>query len=316
MEFIKDHELLKEIDPEEPYRRRKDDEKTSISWGQRKLLLTLVSFLSNHLNKNVKNPVFVYAGAAPGINIGIASKLFPQITWHLYDPAKFKLKTDLDKKIIVYQKRFTDETAKYWGQKQQKNGNIYFISDIRTADYTKTKDLNDNEKQILQDMELQKRWVEIIRPCKSHLKFRLPYTIPNLPNEVNYFDGIIYKQSFAPQTTTETRLVLTSPNFNYKTYSCEKYQSQMFYHNTVIRENNKYQNDFMDPPELLDDYDCCCEISIWKDYLIYLEKEITKEEILKLSRDATKLLTQGRKYADTLSYLRSNPQAIKNRNFK
>jgi hypothetical protein len=316
MEFAKENELLKDTDPEEPYRRRKDEEKTSISWGQRKLLMTLVSFIANHIPKNTDKPVILYCGAAPGVGIGIAARLFPSISWHLYDPAPFKIKTDYNRKIVVYQKKFTDEIAHYWASIQEKEGNIYFISDIRTADYTKAKDLEDNEKQIMGDMELQKKWVEIIKPCKSQLKFRLPYTLPNLPLEIEYFDGVVYKQPWVCQTSTETRLVLTSPQIIYKKYSCEKYQSQLFYHNIVVREKNKYINPFIDEPELLDDYDSCCEVSIWKDYLNYIGKEITKENVIQLSRNATKLLTQGRKYADTLSYLRSNPQAIKKRNFE
>lgn len=315
MEFTKDDELLKDIDPEEPYQRRKDEDKTSISWGQRKLLMTLVSFLSKHVEKE-KPITVVYAGASPGVNIGIAAELFKNISWHLYDPAPFKIKTNVKKKIIIYQKKFTDEIAEYWANIQMKDDNVYFICDIRTADYTKSKDLSHNEKQIMEDMELQKKWVEIIKPCKSQLKFRLPYTLPDFPLEIEYFDGIIYKQPYSLQMSTETRLVLTSPNFTYKKYSCEKYQSQLFYHNIVIREKNKYINLFQDEPELLDDYDSCCEILIWKDYLNYIEKEITKDNVIALSRKATKLLTKGRKYADTLNYLRSNPRAIKKRNFE
>ena len=164
-------------------------------------------------------------------------------------------------------------------------------------------------------MALQRRWVEIIRPSKAHLKFRLPYTIPDWPLEIEYFEGIIYKQPYSPQTSTETRLVLTSPKLKYKKYSTEKYQSQLFYHNIYIREKINYLNPFMDEPELLNDYDSCCEISIWKDYLSYREVEITRDNIITFSRNATKLLTNGRKYSDTLSYLRENPRAIKDRNF-
>jgi hypothetical protein len=311
--FLKEYELLKDTANEEPYRRRNNEEKTSISWGQRKLLLSLVSFLSKHLDKDIKNPRVIYAGASPGIGIGIAAKLFPNVTFHLYDPAPFQIKTK--DKVILYRKKFTNEIAQFWAEKQKQDNNILFISDIRTADYTKAKDLEDNENQIMQDMQLQKTWVEIIKPCKTQLKFRLPYTLPGFPNEVEYFDGLIYLQCFCPQTSTETRLVLESPNLVYKKYSCEKYQSQLFYHNIVIREKNKYINEYQDPPEILDDYDSCCEISIWKDYLTYINKEINKDNIIELSRNATKFLTAGRKYSDTLAYLRSNPRAIKDRNF-
>lgn len=319
MLFTKQDELLREKDSEEPYRRRKDEEKKSISWGQRKLLLTLVSFLSNHLESFTNRYVILYTGAAPGVNIGIVAQLFPNVTFHCYDPSSFKIKTDLKKRIIVYQKKFTDELAHYWSKIQEKDRNIYLVSDIRTADYTKTESLAENEKQIMSDMELQKRWVEIIKPCKAHLKFRLPYTIPNLPLEIEYFDGILYKQPYAPSTSTETRLVVDlTDGLKYKKYSCEKYQSQMFYHNIVIREKWTYDNEYMDEPEILNDFDSCCEISIWKDYLRFSsvsDENINKESVIALTRKATKLLTKGRKYSDTLSYLRENPQAIKKRNF-
>lgn len=311
MLFEKDDIILKENDPQEDYRRRNDDEKKSISWGQRKLLLTLLNFILDHCLE-VENPILLYCGAAPGVNIGIVASLFPQFTFHLYDPAKFKIKTNIKKKIIVYNKKFTDEIAEFWSKKE----NVIFVSDIRTADYTKAKDLNENEDQILFDMEMQKRWVEIIKPIKSQLKFRLNYTGDGRKNELEYFDGIIYKQCFPPQTSTETRLVLTSPDLKYKTYNCEKYESQMFYHNVNIREKNKYENEIVDGEELINDWDSCCEVEIWKKYLQITGKEVSKENILNLSRNATILLNKGKKHQDTLSYLRDNPQSIKNRNFK
>ena len=310
MLFSKDDMFLNDTHPEEEYRRRKDEEKKSISWGQRKLLLTLVSFLSEHCME-IEKGIIVYAGASPGVNISIAAELFPEFTFHLYDPAKFKIKTNFSKKIVVYNKKFTDEVATYWSKKN--TGNIIFISDIRTADYTKAKDLNENEDQILSDMEQQKRWVEIIKPVKSHLKFRLNYTGDGRPEQMEYFKGLIYKQPYAPNTSSETRLVLTSPDLEYITYNCKKYESQMFYHNVVVREQNKYETDEVDGKELVNDWDSLCEIEIWKKYLEVSQDERTVNE---LSESATKLLTKNRKYQDTLSYLRENPQAIKNRNFK
>jgi len=192
---------------------------------------------------------------------------------------------------------------------------VIFVSDIRTADYTKAKDLNENEDQILYDMEMQKKWVEIIKPVKSQLKFRLNYTGDGRKNELEYFDGIIYKQCFPPQTSTETRLVL-SENLKYKTYDCKKYESQMFYHNINIREKNKYENEIVDGEELINDWDCCYEVEIWKKYLEMTGKEVNKENVLNLSKNATTLLNKDKKYKDSLSYLRDNPQSIKNRNFK
>ena len=193
---------------------------------------------------------------------------------------------------------------------------IIFISDIRTADYTKAKDLAENEDQIMLDMEMQRRWVEIIRPIRSQLKFRLSYVLEGRNPEYEYFDGIIYRQALSPQTSTETRLVLLNNEFKYRKYDCNKYEKQLFYHNAVVRETIKYDNPEADGVELINDWDSKCEVVIWKDFLAFHGKEISRENILYYSTEATRLLNIDKKVPDTLSYLRSNPRAIKNRNFK
>ena len=314
MEFQQKDLFLNSDDPEEEYRRREDDVKKAISWGQRKLLLTVTQFLTYFLDlETTPNPVVVYAGAASGINIAIISTLFPEVEWHLYDPAKFKVKkTD---KIHLYQQCFTNKTAEEWADKD-----IYFISDIRTADYVKAKDLDDNEKRIVKDMNMQKKWVEIMKPVKSQLKFRLPYSGGNRPNKVRYFSGIVIKQCWAPQTSTETRLVV-GQKLKYKNWNCKKYEYQLFYHNVIIRENNHYLNPFtnqlegVDPPELMTDWDSRCEVQVWMDYLSFRKAAVTQDNVMALSRLATSKITEDRKYKDTLEYLRLNPRAIKMRNF-
>jgi len=308
------------------YRRRNEEEKTSVSWGQRKLLLTLIQFLTRHWDPvQVPKPVIVYAGAAPGINIGIVSQLFPEADFHLYDPAQFKIKPikkSGEGSITLYQQYFTDEDAKRWAGRND----VYFISDIRTADYTQSKDLDDNESQITKDMEMQMQWYLIIQPIKAHLKFRLPYTGGNRPSKVNYLRGKVYKQPWSPQTTTETRLV---PDGNdIITWDCQIYQDQMFHHNVIIREQYKYkiqssnskdvicENIFIDYPELLNEWDSIAEAKIWEEYLI---KRIGKSDInsiVNLSRLATTKLTANSKVKvkDSISSLRSKPQSIKIRN--
>jgi hypothetical protein len=319
--FVYDNCILTDTNSELPYHRRKDEEKKSIAYGQRKLLLTLLSFVSEYIVPRLKelkqqnlSPIIVYAGAAPGVNIQLVAEYYSQFNfeWHLYDPGTFKITTDLSKKFIIYNKKFDDNVAKFWAQNNK--GNIFFISDIRTADYTKCKDLEENEHQILNDMNLQKHWVEIIKPIVSHLKFRLPYSIESTPKEIIYFDGVIYFQPYSPQTSTETRLVVTDP-FSTKSYSCQKYEAQLFYHNVITREQKKYQNEFADGIELIDDHDSCLEIWIWSKFLESIGKEVNKENILRFSQEATIKLSKGKKGIDTLKYLRDHPQAIKKRNF-
>jgi hypothetical protein len=307
-------------DPELAYRRRKDEEKKTIHWGQRKLLLSLVQFLTLFWNpKKVSNPKIVYAGAAPGTNIGIVSMLFPEVEFHLYDPAPFKIEPN--ERIHLYQQYFTDADAKKWANRSD----IYFISDIRTADYTKAKDLDENENQIMKDMEMQMVWFNIIDPVEGQLKFRPPYTGGNRPDRIEYFYGYVFKQPWAPQTTTETRLVPVrndSKKWFIASWSAQKYQDQMFHHNVMVRESYRYENPFtkdekfIDSPELLNDWDSLTETQIWLDYLQKRTGIADKTAIIALSRLITDKLSDGSKHKDTLYLLRSNPQFIKQRNFK
>ena len=318
--FEKTDLFLNPTDVEMAYRRRKDEEKLSIHWGQRKLLLTLVQFLTLFWNpKKTPKPIVVYAGAAPGTNIKTVSMLFPEIEFHLYDPSPFKIKNS--DKIHIYQQYFTDDDAKKWSGRND----VYFVSDIRTADYTKAKNLDENEDQIMKDMEMQMRWFAIINPVEGHLKFRPPYTGGNRPPRINYLYGYILKQPWAPQTTTESRLVPVRDeqgNWTYPSWSAQKYQDQMFFHNVVIRESYRYNNPFtndltpIDIPELLNDWDSLCETQIWMDYLTVRTGKYDKESVIALSRLITDKLSEGSKYKDNLSLLRSKPQFIKQRNYR
>lgn len=318
-EFGEEDLILDQFHAEEPYRRRKDEEKKSIAYGQRKLFLMLLYFVSKYVSPYLgeKKCIIVYAGAAPGNNIKIVADLFrfKNLEWHLYDPAAFRISTDLKNNFFIYRKKFTDETALYW--KNINQDNIFFISDIRTADYTRANNLEENETEIITDMNLQKKWVEIISPKISFLKFRLPYAIPNVPSHFKYFGGILYKQPFAPQTSTECRLCVTDIT-KLEEYDCRKYESQMFYHNVIIRENFVFDNKYADREELTNDYDCSAETFIWNKYLENISRNnfanLANLNVKELSENLTNELSKGKKNIDTLSFLRKNPQHIKNRN--
>ena len=317
--FDRKYLCISSSDPEMPYRRRKDEEKKSIRWGQRKLCLTLVQFLTLFWDpKKVPKPDVVYAGAAPGNNIAIVSQLFPEVEFHLYDPRPFKIKPT--EKIHIYQQYFTDKTAREWANRSD----VYFVSDIRTADYTKEKNLDKNEEEILDDMMAQMRWYIIIGPVHGHFKLRPPYTGGNRPSEIEYLAGYIFKQPWAPQTSTEARLVpyKSADGSDMIMWSCQKYQDQMFHHNVVVREKHRYINpitndkDNIDYPELLNDWDSTAETQIWIDYLNKRTGKAEPMSVKALSRLITHKITENSKYKDTLSILRSDPQSIKMRNIK
>ena len=317
-QYTKADLFVNPTDPQLPYRRRNDEEKTSVHWGQRKLLLTLVQFLTLFWDpRKIKKPVVVYAGAAPGTNIGIVSTLFPEVEFHLYDPAPFKIKSN--EKIHLYQQYFTDNDAARWTGRSD----ILFISDIRTADYTKTKNLDENEAQIMKDMDMQMRWFTIINPVSGQLKFRPPYTGGTRPAHIKYLYGYVFRQPWAPQTTTEGRLVpVRGPDGKWLSiaWSTQKYQDQMFHLNVIVRETYKYVNPFdqsnkpIDSPELLNDWDSRTEAQIWIDYLMKRTGNAGKQTVVALSRLITKQLTDGSRYKDTLQLLRSKPRSIKHRN--
>src|SRR5437588_8435378 len=60
----------------------------NLHWGQRKLLNSEIDFLTNHTDSKT-NYICVYAGAADGQHMPYLSSLFKNISFHLYDPAKF-----------------------------------------------------------------------------------------------------------------------------------------------------------------------------------------------------------------------------------
>jgi len=155
--------------PRTSYRRRNSDGKSVIHWGQRKLLLSEIEFLT--LYGDLSSTV-VYAGAAPGSHITKLSDMFPDLKFILYDPNDFdpKLKSPkYEKKIEIVQKYFLDETAKKF-----ENDGVLFISDIRTANWHKMKE-EDVQERVREDNKWMKDWVLLMKPKKAMLKFKVPY---------------------------------------------------------------------------------------------------------------------------------------------
>lgn len=298
--FTGDSLFLKKADPRMKYYRRDKEDKKAIHFGQRKLLLSEIWFIVNYIVecKDINQAHVVYAGAADGTHIAILADLFPTLIFHLYDPRKFRINST--NKIFIYNQYFTNKDALYWKEQQKINNNIFFISDIRTADY-KSMSSEANENTIISDNKLQEKWVKIIKPTAAFCKYRPPYPIHEKYKKFIYLDGLIFKQPWAPQTSTETRLVLIkgqNNKFDYKEYDTELYQDQMFYHNTIIREQFHYAieniQDNIDAPELLNDWDSAAEYHILQQYFLSKNSDDTDliEKIRQLSRQITERLLQ------------------------
>jgi hypothetical protein len=308
--------LLNPDDPERKYRVIPRDQRKNVHYGQRKLFLMKLFFFIRYWDiSKIARPKVVYAGAAPGHSIPLLSMLMPEIEFHLYDPSKFGISAS--PKIRLYNALFDKEIAKTWANRDD----IFFISDIRNSDYdpegrgeiTEKK----NESYIVEDMFLQQEWYNTIRPVKALLKLRLPYAYKFIPKYFRYLAGYVLKQPWAPQMTSETRLVPIG--YDICDYDVEKYGNQMFYFNTVIRETVKYSipgTDFngqdIDPPELTSSFDSTLEFSIIREYLRRqgLPEEGLESEVIKLSRLLTLELNKYRSDPVSLNILRTNAVTI------
>lgn len=224
--------------------------KPSLHWGQLKLFLSEVEFLTKVIDDaGDRDIVFVYAGAAPGDHIEYLHGLFKNIQFELYDPNKFVVRdSDMIKTHVQF---FTDKDAQFW---KDNIGNRYlaFCSDIRSEPAT--------PKNVAENMKMQLEWWKIMNPHLSMFKFRLPW----IPGKTEWPAGEIYIQAYPGPTSTETRLIVKK-NAEVIYYDNQQYEDACFYHNTHNR-TYKYPNEFHDIG--LDDcYDCQSFIQIMKQYI-------------------------------------------------
>ncbi len=239
--------------PRLKYHRRNNELKLTLHWGQLKLMLTEVEFLTLVLKENPVLPIYmVYAGAAPGNHILYLSELFPTVHFELYDPNEFQIQdTDMIKTHVQF---FRDEDAKQWNVTDKY---VVFVSDIRTEPAT--------EEMVMRDMEMQKGWYQMMNPELSMFKFRLPWS----PGTTQYLDGEIYIQPFPGPTSTETRLIVRK-NAQIVDYDNTKYEEQLFHHNTI--ERNQCHEHVLGNVNIETDgidncYDCAAFIHIISEYI-------------------------------------------------
>jgi hypothetical protein len=120
------------------------------------------------------------------------------------------------------------------------------------------------EEDVDNDMEMQKKWVLLARPRASMLKFRLRYKTGD--PIVKYLGGEVRLQAWAPVTSSETRLIVTS--FEDHKYVVADYDSQLFYNNRILRDWVSFDHGI--PYNLvkgLDScFDCALEAHMWRKY--------------------------------------------------
>lgn len=266
-----------------PYRERHNQFKTNIHWGQRKLLLSCIQFLAKYHTLSSR---VIYAGAAPGTNVLILAFMFPNLTFDLYDPKDFDKKLYGHSRINIYQQYFVDETAE-----QYKSAGVLFWSDIRTGSIHD----EDFEDQVIENNNMQLRWHQIMKPAKAMYKFRLPYEA----GKTKYMQGKIWLQVWAPETSTETRLIV-SANPKMKIYDNKNYEQRLFFFNLITRQWGYYQHD-VEYSVLCCCFDCRAEVEILGEYYRRVKKtpeDKLPQKICRLSNKISLSLSSRR----TLKY--------------
>ena len=197
------------------YRPRSDDEnRTTVHFGQRKLFLSELEFLTRFSkelecdltgNEELK-VVLIYAGAAPCCHISMLADMFPFVKFVLIDPAEFNIGDALNNKMVETRREyFTDDMAKEMRIKYADYIRL-FVSDIRVFGPGSTNNEKLEEK-VEEDMVAQERWYKLLEPKLTMLKFRLPYVgeEKDRKTKMEYLDGDVYFQVWPAGLSSETR---------------------------------------------------------------------------------------------------------------
>jgi hypothetical protein len=286
--------------PAMPYTERPDEDRTPLHYGQLKLFLAELRFLTSHTTACTGDPLtVVYAGAAPGHHIPHLARCFPSCQFLLYDPAPFcaELARAPPANVAAHQAFFTEEEATALSAAREGGPAptpLVFISDVRTGR---------EEDYVEEDMARQEGWVRLLRPAVSMVKFRLPWRA----GQTRYLDGDVLLPAYAPLTSTECRLVTSEalalgPG---RLYENQEYEQACAFHNTVGRVRCYAHEVAL---EGLDHcHDCSMFVSLAGEYLRRTAEPATPAAVGAFMRAALAAFGTGRTLAT--EYARSSNRA-------
>jgi hypothetical protein len=202
-----------------------------------------------------------------------------------------EINANKDTKVFIIENIFTIDLAKRLKLYLDKaNVKFAFWSDIRT---NLVDDAYPTELDIYWNSAQQLTWVDILKPTKTMLKFRCPYSVEpdlslvaKLDNEEHlryckdkfkldfiedyknkkfrYIDGDAYIQPWCGQNSTETRLVFSDVVI--REYDLYDWENKLRYYNINDRIS-KYSGFKTNQKECIDNCgDCALEAIIWDDY--------------------------------------------------
>lgn len=282
--------------PQLPYRRRKGELKTVCHWGQRKLLMSEIEFLTNYTNPG-RDSLIVYAGAAPGSHLAYLCRLFPRVIFECVGNALYTCKAS--NAIRLRREELTPQVAAEYADRNT-YPHVLFISDVRAAD----PDEGESDAQIRREMSDQMSAHNAIRPEASMLKFRLSWQ----PGVTPYLDGRVHLPIWGPVTTSESRLVVER-GAGMRDWDNTVYESQMFQFNTHTRVAlypHPVPSQHVGAEGLCHCYDCTAELHVLKEYLSKFHKERVDEyspeeleqELCSMVQDVTKACSSKRTLLD------------------
>jgi len=201
----------------------------------RKEDLYLQVFLAelNYLNRYFtvdKSNILLYIGTTLDDHIVKLAIFYPEIDFRCYGKNKT---TQIAENVTIYNREFTDDDVLEY----QDMTNLYVISNFSNVPESLTG--QEKEKLLSEEMMLQMKWIQGIKPKSALLKFRPPhyYEGISVTNKFEYFIGTIWRTVFSKPKTVECRLVVD----NYDTtilYDFQKFEEIMHYYNDVTRETN------------------------------------------------------------------------------
>ena len=188
--------------------------------GQLKLMISEMQFLAKYAADKYR---VLYIGAADGYHITILADLFPNFKFDLWDKTHFQ--TQPRENITFYRKYFSETYAREYLQRAQQNSEkTLVICDIRNLGVRDSNDAKINQL-IMEDLQKQMLWLQIIQPTAASLKLRFPYN----DALTDYLTGKCYLQPYS-LFSTETRLI------------CQDYQKLRAYDNLEQDQKFAYFN--------------------------------------------------------------------------
>ncbi|CAD7928798.1 unnamed protein product [Amoebophrya sp. A120] len=133
----------------------------------------------------------------------------------------------MNKKKQKFVERNKSRAESRTGNSTGRGGGDACVSGSRSGQQNTTSNFEDF---LFEDLYAQQDWVEKLDPVLAMLKFRLPYH----DGSMSYLDGEMRLPMFAPQTSTECRLV-TYAKAGKKLYDFTEHGEQMFHFNTEQR---------------------------------------------------------------------------------